>query len=86
MKKIGKFINIAVLLVIGATFSTQINAGIDYLVDVDYVALGNTISTIVGKIVDFAVLVYDWVVGLFADAPAMEAVADGSGTASSTIN
>ena len=72
MKKLGKYINIAVLLVIGATFSTQINSAIDWLLAVDYTALGNTIGVIVGKIADAAVAIYDWVVALFAEAPVAE--------------
>ena len=87
MKKLGNYIKIAFLLVIGATFSTQINAALDFLIDVDYNALGDQIAAVVSTVVDALVAAYDYVVGLFADAPAaVEAVADGSGTVSSTIN
>ena len=72
MKKLGKYINIAVLLVIGATFSEQINSAIDYLIAVDYTALGANIELVAGKIADAAVALYDFVVGLFAEAPAAE--------------
>ena len=74
MKKLFKYITIAFLLVVGATFSEQINAALDWLQAVDYTALGNTISTLVGKVVDFAVSIYDWAVSLFVEAPVMEAM------------
>ena len=69
MKKIGKYITIAFLLVVGATFSTQINAALDWLLALDFVAIGNTISAFAGKVVDLVVAVYNWVVGLFSNTP-----------------
>ena len=59
MKKIGKYLSIAFFLVIGATFADQINAAVDFLLDVDYTALGNTIADLAGKLADFFVGVYN---------------------------
>ena len=72
MKKIKNYISIAFLLVVGATFSTQINSAIDWLLAVDYVALGNIIGTFSAKIADALVSVYDWAVALFNEAPAAQ--------------
>ena len=69
MKKIGNFIKIAFLLAVGATFHTQINSAIDWLSNVDYVALGANIELIVGKIADFAVEAYNFIAGLFESTP-----------------
>ena len=61
MKKLGRYINIAFLLIIGATFAEQINAGLDFLIDLDYNAIGNTISSILGSVVDGAVAAFDYI-------------------------
>ena len=86
MKKLGNFIKIAFILAVGATFHEQINSAIDYVAEIDYVALGANIELIAGKIADAAVYIYDFVVGLFDTPPAVEPLTDGSGTVSSTIN
>lgn len=72
MKKLFKYITIAFLLVVGATFAEQINSALDWLQAVDYTALGNTIGTLASKIADGAVDLYNWVVGLFIEVPVME--------------
>ena len=79
MKKLGNLIKISFLLVVGATFSTQINSAIDWIAAVDYTALGANIELIAGKIADAAVYVYDFVVGLF-EATGAEAAEAGTGT------
>ena len=68
MKKLFRLINIAFLLVLGATFAPQINSGIDWISEVDYTAVGNQIGAVATVIADAAVAVYNWVVGLFAEA------------------
>ena len=69
MKKIGKLIKIAFLLVVGATFADQINGAVDYLSDVDYALLGDQIATIAKAVADFAVSAFNWIAGLFESAP-----------------
>ena len=66
MKKLFRLIKIAFILVVGATFADQINAAIDWTLAVDYDALGANIALVAGKITDFAVATYNYVVGLFA--------------------
>ena len=67
MKKLGKYLNIALLLVIGATFATQINSVLDFLADLDYTAIGNIIATFIYKIINFFDSIYDQVRELMAN-------------------
>lgn len=63
MKKLGNLLKIAFFLVIGATFAEQINAALDYIMGIDYVALGETISSVAKAIVDGAISAFNWIKG-----------------------
>ena len=65
MKKIKNYLSIAFFLVIGATFADQINSAIDYLLAVDYTAIGETIKGLTAKAVEFAKAAFNYVVELF---------------------
>ena len=90
MKKIGKYLSIAFFLVLGATFADQVNGTLDFLIDLDYGAIGTTIADFSKAIFDGAVDLVNYIIDAVngtATEPMMDgSPMDGSGTVSSTLN
>ena len=85
MKKIGKYLSIAFFLVLGATFAPQVNGALDFLIDLDYVAIGNGIADGAKAIFDGVVTIVNYIIDAINGTEAMEAMEPGTGTVSSTL-
>lgn len=86
MKRIKNFISIAFLLVVGATFATQINGAVDYFIALDYTAIGMNIQMAATKAYELVVSLVDFVSGLFDQASDKVEVIQVSDVATSTVD